>query len=174
MPRSLSRNLARRGRADLGGVLVGALAIVLGSAALGILVNHFSPRGIPVFGKGEEVQLPLPPGVEAMTVEGAHAAWEAESALLVDARVPEEYHVGHVPGALNLPPGEFEIRYPDLADQVESFSTVIIYCGGVECGDSVLLAERVREVYQGAVFVVEKGWAAWVTAGYPVTTGAEP
>jgi len=31
---------------SLGGVLVGALAIVLASAALGILVNHFSPRGI--------------------------------------------------------------------------------------------------------------------------------
>ncbi len=164
----------REGGAGLGGVLVGALAIVLGSTALGILVNHFSPRGIPVFGKTDAVQLPLPPGVGAMTVEQARAAWAAESALLVDARVPAEYQVSHVPGALNLPPGEFEIRYPDLAEQVEAASTVIVYCEGMECGDSIFVAERLREVYQGAIFVVERGWPAWLAASYPVTAGSQP
>ena len=164
----------RRGSADLGGVLVGALAIVLGSAALGILVNHFSPRGIPIFGQGEELQLPLPPGVEAMTMEQARTAWEAKSAVFVDARVPQEFEAAHVPGALNLPPGEFEVRYPDLAEQVEAASTVIVYCEGMECGDSIFVAERLREIYQGAIFVVERGWPAWVAGGYPLTTGAGP
>jgi len=163
-----------RGGADLGGVLLGALAIVLGSAALGILVNHFSPRGIPIFGKGEELQLPLPPGVGAMTVDQARAAWEAKSAVFVDARVPEEYEAAHVPGAFNLPPGEFEVRYPDLAEQVEAASTVIVYCEGMECGDSILVAERLRELYHGTIFVVERGWPAWVAGGYPVTAGSEP
>lgn len=163
-----------RGAAELCGVFLGALAIVLGSAAVGIAVNHFSPRGIPVFGQGEELELPLPPGVEAMTVEQARAAWEARSAVFVDARVPEEYQASHVPGALNLPPREFEARYPDLAEQVEAASAVIVYCEGRECGDSIFVAGRLREVYQGRVFVVEQGWPAWVAEGYPVTAGREP
>jgi len=148
--------------------------MVLGSATVGILVNHFSPRGIPIFGKGEELQLPLPPGVGAMEVEQARAMLDAKSAVFIDARGPAEYANSHVPTALNLPPDAFAEKYPDLAEQVEAAGTVIVYCEGMECGDSILVAERLREVFSGAVYVVERGWPSWVAAGYPVTSGVRP
>jgi rhodanese-related sulfurtransferase len=160
------------GQSDLGGALIGALAIVLASAALGILVNHFSSHGIPIIAKGG--QLPLPPGIEAMTVAQARAALDAKSALFLDARIADEYPKSHLPGALSLPPESFNEKYPDLAERVEAAGTVIIYCESPECGDSILVAERLREVFAGKVYVVEGGWGAWVAAGYPVTTGSEP
>lgn len=173
MTRAPSHNGHGRGDADLGRVLIGAFAIVLGSAAIGLLVNHYSPRGIPVFGSSgeEEVALPLPAGLQEMTVEEAHAAWREETALFVDARSPQEYQEAHIPGAVNLPPDEFEDRYPDLADRVEAAGAVIVYCQGVECGDAALVAERLAEVYGGSVSVAAEGFEAWTAAGYPTAAG---
>ncbi len=154
--------------------LFGALAIMVGGAALGLLVNHFSPRGIPVFARqsGEKpVSLSLPAGLQSMTVEEAYAAWRDQAALFVDARAPQEYREGHIPGAVNLPPDEFEDRYPDLADRVEAAGSAIVYCQGVECGDAVMVAERLAEVYEGSVYVMEEGWEGWTAAGFPVASG---
>jgi rhodanese-related sulfurtransferase len=172
VPRRRPSHSRQAGQADLGATLVGALAIALAAAAFGILVNHFSSRGIPIIATGG--QLPLPPGVEAMTVAQARAALDARSAVFLDARLAEEYRKGHLPGALSLPPDSFNEKYPDLAEAIETAGTTIVYCESPECGDSILVAERLKEVFAGRICVIEGGWGAWLAAGYPVTKGSEP
>ena len=173
---------AEAGRAPLTGALLGALALVVGSAALGLAVNHFSPRGIPILPPPAEAQrdgpalpqFPMPPGVTAMTAEEAHAAFTNGSALFLDARDPQEYAESHIPGALNLPPQDFETVFPDLYDQVESAPSLIVYCQGVECGDAVEVAERLVEIVSQPISVLEPGWRSWREAGYPATEGSQP
>lgn len=157
-------------------VLLGALAVLVASAALGIGANHLSPRGIPIFPERtqDEVSFDLPPGLVSIALRGAAEAFEAQSALFVDARGAEEYAQGHVPGAINLPAREFEDRFPYLAEEVESASSVVVYCEGVECGDAIQVGERLFEVLGREVLVLEVGWRAWEEAGHPAAEGPQP
>lgn len=41
-------------------------------------------------------------------------------------------------------------------------------CSGIECADSIQVAERLLEAVEGQIYVVEDGWRAWEEAGYPV------
>ena len=161
-------------RRDLGGAILGALAIVLGSAALGLLVNHFSPHGLPVVQRTEVARLPLPPGLTGITVEQAKAALEAGNTPFLDARDSAKYMAAHLPGAYHLPIAEFESRFLDLADKLERAPQVVVYCDSADCGEAIELAERLKEAYQGQVLVLVDGWNAWVAAGYPVTKGEGP
>ena len=175
----MSRSRRRsRGRIDAYGIFLGAAAMVLGSAALGIAVNHLSPRGIPIFGQaaeGEpELSLTMTGGVVRMALAEARASFEAGGALFVDARVEDDYREGHLPGALNIPPGEVGARLPDVADALTSAEAVVVYCHGVECSDAIGVAERLLEVIPEPVYVFETGLKDWIDAGYPVTEGMEP
>jgi len=166
-PRAM-RAMGRAGSADVFGALLGALAIVLGSAVVGVVVNHVSPRGIPLLPEPGSEELYLPPGVESLTVEGAYADFGAEGALFLDARPPEEYAEAHIPGSLNLPVEDYETHFLDIADQVEEAAKIVVVCSGIECADSIQVAERLLEAVEGPIYVVEDGWRAWEEAGYPV------
>jgi rhodanese-related sulfurtransferase len=164
----------RSGRYDLWGIALGALAILLGSSTLGIIVNHFSPRGIPIFAQGDRGQLPLPPGLLAISPEEARQMLDDESAVFLDARSPEEYAEGHIRGALSLPLEAFEESFMDVVEQIESAQTAVVYCEGIECADAAQTAERLLEAFPGKVYVMELGWRAWLEAGYPKTEGVQP
>ncbi len=162
---------------DLLHIVVGAVAIVLASATIGVIVNHVSDRGIPLLAPSEQpasISLPLPPGLEGITPERARDLVGRPEVVVLDARMPEAYREGHLPGALSLPPRDFEERFLDVADQVEAASRVIVYCGGVECSDSIELGERLLEVLPGPIYVMEAGWSGWLAAGYTTEVAAVP
>ena len=150
------------------GALLGALAIVLGSAVVGVVVNHVSPRGIPVMPEPGSEELYLPPGVESLAVEAAYADFEAEAALFLDARPADAYEAAHIPGSLNLPPDNYEERFLDAMEAIEGAEKIVVVCSGIECADSIQVAERLLEAVEGPIYVVEDGWRAWKEAGYPV------
>ncbi len=178
MTRQQSPNSA--GQTHLTGVLAGALALVVGSAAVGVAVNHFSPRGIPLLpasiqgaARLSEV-VPLPPGVRGVDLAEARDAFDTGSALFLDARPPEDYAESHLPGALNVPAREFDDYFARVVARVEEAERVIIYCDGVECSDSIDIAERLVEFGFSETYVFEPGWRAWLDAGGPAAGGAEP
>jgi len=181
MPGSRTRRLSSRsdaGQSSLLGVLLGALALLIGSAALGLAVNRLSPRGIPLLPKAQkgeqEASLPLPPGTKPMTREQAYVAFVAKSALFLDGRTAEEYAEGHIAAALSLPAEDFESRFPEIVDQMEAAPALITYCRSIECSEGVEIADRLREMLPNPIYVYERGWEAWQEAGYPATKGEEP
>jgi len=162
-----------RGSGDFLGIALGAAALALGAAAFGMLVNHLSPRGIPVFASGPP-RVALPAGVEPMRLAAAHAAYLERRALFVDARSPAEYREGHVPGALNIPADEFEHHFLDHLEEIEQAPAVIVYCSDSECGDAAEVAGRLLEAYLGPLYVFEPGWRGWLDAGAPAAVGEGP
>lgn len=163
-----------RHRNDLGGVILGALAIVLGSAALGIAVNHFSPHRLPIMQQAEGGRLPLPAGLTEISLAQAKAAFDKKDAPFLDARGSERFAAGHIPGAHDLPAAEFEKRFLDLAETLEGAPSVIVYCESTDCGEAVELSARLKEAYQGQILVFADGVKGWTAAGYPVTKGETP
>lgn len=185
MPRLLQRVARRRrsprsaGQSHLTGVLVGALALLAGSAALGLVANHFSPRGIPLLPAttadgGEAPALALPAGLSGIGLEEAKQAFDDQSALFLDARAPEEYEEAHLPGALNLPAYEFDDYFFDLMDPIEEASRIVVYCHGGECSDSIAVAERLVEFGFSEVYVFEGGWRSWLESEGATAEGTGP
>jgi len=61
------------------------------------------------------------------------------TAVIVDAREPEDFAESHVRGALNIPAQQKEAYLGKISRNVGTGQFIIIYCGGPQCsaGDSV-------------------------------------
>jgi ArsR family transcriptional regulator len=82
---------------------------------------------------------------------------------VIDVRPADEFAMGHVPGALNVPVGELESRLADFDPDRE----IVAYCRGAYC---VMSFEAVA-VLRARGFTVrrlEDGLPEWRAAGLPV------
>lgn len=89
------------------------------------------------------------------------------SVTILDVRPPDEFAMGHIAGAINVP-----LR--DLARRIESLprdSEVIAYCRGPYC---VLAFEAVALLRRRGIKVrrLEDGYPEWKAAGLPVADGS--
>ncbi len=94
------------------------------------------------------------------SVEEVRAAVE-EGALLVDARGPQSFAKGHIPGAVNIPCNSdvgYDLLPADLA------RTVIFYCGGPQCSASKKAAMKALERGHQRVGEFKGGYPAWTAA----------
>lgn len=82
---------------------------------------------------------------------------------VLDVRPEDEFVVGHLPGALNIPLSELERRLSELPSDRE----VIAYCRGPYC---VLSFEAVSALRARGYLVrrLEDGYPEWKAAGLPV------
>lgn len=82
---------------------------------------------------------------------------------VLDVRPPDEYALGHVPGAVNVPLGELETRLSTLDPAQE----VIAYCRGPYCVMSFEAVARLRQKGFSARRL-QDGMPEWAAAGQPV------
>ena len=143
--------------------------------ALGLGFNQLSPHRLPVLVQAKGEELPLPPGLTALSLVEAKRMYDADSAPFVDARPPDWYaRQGHIPGALNLPASSFEKRYLDYADRLEAAPVLVVYCESSDCGEALATIDRLKEAYRGEIRVFVGGWEEWTAAKYPVRKGEAP
>lgn len=118
-----------------------------------------------------------PPSVPQASFSEGLTAFQA-GVLFLDARPPEDYAYGHIPGALNLPIWEkdFESRLAAFraSPQADRRRPVIVYCNGCCSTDSLFLAQRLRDLGFTGVRAFRDGFRAWARAGRPMATGALP
>ncbi len=109
-------------------------------------------------------------GPKALDLAQALELFEQGTALFVDARMPDEFAAGHVPGALNLPYDELE-SHLDVLNYLPEDGLVVTYCDGSECALSLELADELTAMGFGQVRVFFGGWEQWVEAGQPTEEG---
>ena len=84
--------------------------------------------------------------------------------VLVDVREDNEFHAGHVQGAVHLSKGvierDVEQKYPDKD------TTLVCYCGGGF--RSVLVAENLQRMGYTNVISLDGGWRALKESGLPL------
>jgi rhodanese-related sulfurtransferase/DNA-binding transcriptional ArsR family regulator len=86
---------------------------------------------------------------------------------VLDVRPPDEFALGHLPGAVNIPLRELEARLAELDGAQE----IVAYCRGPYC---VLSYEAVAALRARGFTVrrLEDGLPEWRAAGLPVVTGS--
>jgi rhodanese-related sulfurtransferase/DNA-binding transcriptional ArsR family regulator len=85
---------------------------------------------------------------------------------LLDVRPEEEYHAGHLPGALSVPLAELERRLSELPRRRE----IVAYCRGPYCVLAIEAVARLRARGYRALRL-EAGVPDWRARGYPVESG---
>lgn len=176
----------------LGSDLFVLWAIATTSLCVGLLVNQFRERPLPLVytpkegrvlaaaenlakskvGEGAEqgvniVKTTVLP--ETLSLEEFQRIVDNREALVLDAR-PEIFHrLGHVPGALSLPREDFEAGFERLRGvlEAEKARALVIYCSGSSCEDSELVRKGLLRLGFTQVSIFVGGWAKWKAAGLP-------
>jgi rhodanese-related sulfurtransferase len=91
----------------------------------------------------------------------------AGAVTVLDVRPPDEFALGHLPCAMNVPLRELEVRLAEL-DRAQE---IVAYCRGPYC---VLSYEAVAALRARGFRVrrLEDGLPEWRAAGLPVVTGS--
>lgn len=104
-------------------------------------------------------------GLKILTLEEAQNALMQGLVLILDARPEEEYFQGRIPGAMNLPAHMMDAYLPDIMMMVFPDQPVIVYCGGADCEDSLIVAQAIQELGVLDVSIYKGGIQEWRAAG---------
>ena len=99
-----------------------------------------------------------------LSPDGAVMLINREKAVVVDVGEPDEFAAGHVPGARNVPFGQFEQRLPEVAKN--RGLPLLLFCAtGARAGRALQVAKKLG--YEKAQ-VVAGGLRGWKEANLPV------
>ena len=155
----VQKELQRTGRASvLDFILIIAFAVIVGT-----LFNGASPNGIALF--SEFMSQTETPPIQAAE---ARSLLDAGRAVLVDARPRALFEREHIPEAVNLTPGLFDIVYMMHLSGVSLEQSIIVYGRTVSRHYDTVVAQRLRQRDHEKVVVMDGGLAAWERQGYPV------
>ena len=102
--------------------------------------------------------------VTMISLEDAKALFDKGGAVFLDCREPDEYKMGHIPGAINIPRGLLEFQITSKVPDKNANIVMVCKTGGRAC----LACQSIGEMGYKNAKDMEGGWMAWEKAGYPV------
>jgi len=95
--------------------------------------------------------------------------------LFVDARKPDLYEEGHIPGALQCDPYELDEALDVVVVRASGVERVIVYCGGGDCEDSIFLCRELVDagLPYDSIYLYPGGWKEWSANRMPAQAGRE-
>ncbi|HEX2722854.1 MAG TPA: rhodanese-like domain-containing protein [Gemmatimonadaceae bacterium] len=85
---------------------------------------------------------------------------DSDNIVFFDCREPQEYNLGHIPGAVFIPRGQMETKIEAVIPRDRK---VVIYCA--TGNRSALAAETMMQMGYGDVASMAGGFRDWVEAG---------
>jgi len=93
--------------------------------------------------------------------------------IILDARSPEDYAEGHIPGAHLLFFYNMNESYSKHEVLLNSVSSILIYCGNIDCDDSEFLANELFNLGHVPILVYKGGLEDWKSRKGCVEKGGE-
>jgi rhodanese-related sulfurtransferase len=129
-----------------------AVVLLILAAIPALAARFFHPQRPPA-----ERDLAYPPEISV------RAARALDEVLWVDAREAADYDAGHIPGAIPLPPGEWEAYFDGFLDEWNPERPVVVYCSSLKCEASKEVGRRLtNELDEGRIYILKGGWEAWL------------
>jgi rhodanese-related sulfurtransferase len=107
-------------------------------------------------------------GIAVVTLEEGKAALSSGQRLFVDARTPDEFAAGHVPGAVNIPAELLETGLDEAVSGLAKDKPMLLYCGDLSCPKSKELAEALKAMGFTDLSLMPEGFEGWKAGGGPV------
>jgi ArsR family transcriptional regulator len=100
--------------------------------------------------------------MEALSRQQLIERIEAGTVTILDVRPENEFHMAHIPGAINIPIKQLSDRFLELSDEQE----VVAYCRGAYCIFAFeAVALLLKKGYQARR--LEDGYPEWRADGFP-------
>lgn len=109
--------------------------------------------------------------IDEIDLDTAEAAIRNADALL-DVREADEFHAGHIPGAVNIPRGLLEFRLSASPELSARDLNIVLYCK--TSGRATLAACALQDMGYLNVQSIAGGFDAWSAAGKAVVTPSLP
>jgi thiosulfate sulfurtransferase len=147
------------------------------SAFFAIIFNSFSDDGIPLKGNWPSVggsnSVIVPPSAAEgdppfISLDEAAAKFQSKNVIFLDARLPEDYQIGRIRGAVNLPFEELEAFWPKIRDSLPFDKEYVVYCSGDECELSLFLGREMMAQGYKNISIFYGGWREWEKAKLPI------
>ena len=175
------------------GDLAGGVVILVAATVIGIAQNAVRSSPIKLIQDGAPVSTVQKHARAAVDTAGGASAdttthalpegsvslaemkrlFDAGTVFILDARSPDAFAEGHLPGAINIPYDKLPDYIATLSDEVPAEEKVVCYCWGPTCDFSDQLATELAFMGYRDVAVFTGGWEEWTAAGYPTETGGE-
>ncbi|KPJ58946.1 MAG: hypothetical protein AMJ42_02370 [Deltaproteobacteria bacterium DG_8] len=151
------------------------VAILVVSFTCGLGFNAFSPHGIDIFDNPWSKNAGLNEQEPIIFVEFDRACRfiEGKEGIILDARSPEAYAKGHIPGAHLLFFYNMKEYYQKHKDLLKESPGILVYCGDIDCEDSEFLANELFNLGHAPIFVYRDGFEDWKSHQGCVETGKE-
>jgi rhodanese-related sulfurtransferase len=149
----------RDGKRVLYSLSQGPLAALLGGLRQYVDYNHGQIRELLADSEQQ------PGRLEGISREELRQRLQEGGMTLLDVRSPQEYALGHLPGAINIPVEELEQRLAELPAGQE----LVAYCRGPYC----VLSHNAAALLRAKGFRVRRlddGFVDWQAAGLGVET----
>ncbi len=102
-----------------------------------------------------------------ITIYEAEELFQKGKALFIDARPEEDFKIGHILGALNIPLNSIKSPEDLKTLNLPKNKMLITYCEGGDCKSSIYLAYYLLKAGYRKVKVLIGGWPGWLEAGLP-------
>lgn len=140
--------------------------LILLAAGLGLALgaNALRPDGIPLIRPTAE-ELVRQEGIHPVHLDTAKLLLADSRVLFLDARPPNVFKRGRIPGSVNFPDLEFKDRIQAFRDTVPLDRPLVTYCDGIECRASEELAKSLSGAGYKYIHLFFGGWVEWREAG---------
>jgi len=93
-----------------------------------------------------------------------------EGVTVIDVRESDEYALGHLPGAINVPRGILEFKIGGVPQAADPHSPLLIYCR--TSGRAALSVVQLQKIGYSKVFSLGGGFELWNNEKQPVVKPA--
>lgn len=105
---------------------------------------------------------------ELLRLDQALAKFQSTEIVFIDAREPEDFALGHIPGAVNFPFDWYDEYADSVLPDLDKGREIVTYCGGADCELSLYMGRQLRTEGYEKVTIFFGGYEAWQEAGLPV------
>lgn len=109
-------------------------------------------------------EVPVAKGIGTVGTEMVKRLVAEEGATFIDARYEEDFKAGHIPAAINIPPGMFADEAESLIGAPDDGRLLVIYCSSLTCRMSHDLGENLRMLGYMNMLIYEEGFRGWTEA----------
>lgn len=109
--------------------------------------------------------------IQEVSIADADAAIQAAD-VLIDVREADEFHEGHINGALNIPRGLLEFKLSGTPELGPRDLNLVLYCK--TSGRAALAAASLQDMGYLTVRSIAGGFDAWTAANKPVVKPSLP
>jgi rhodanese-related sulfurtransferase len=147
------------------------------SVIIALIANAILSNRIPYFGNWPSISgsdtVAIPPSAEEgdppfISLDEAATEFQSKDILFIDAREPEDYDIGHIKGAINLPYDYLEDYWDKVTKNIPLKQKLVVYCSGSECESSLFLGREMADKGYLNVHIFYGGWREWKRSGLPI------